>query len=336
MKVFMIGGTGLLGSQAADELIKQGHQVKTLALPPIPQGASLNPKMEIEFGNYLEMTDSELKEKMKGSEGFVFAAGVDERVEGKAPIYDLYKKYNIDPIYRLLRLGKEVGIKHVSICGSYFAYFAKTHPEWNLTEDHPYIRSRIDQEKAAMSFKDDMDVAVLELPYIFGTQPGRKPVWVFMAEMLLKAKKSVLYTRGGTTMVTVKQVGQALANALTYNKGGNCYPIGCYNMTWKELLPTFAEGLGKNDIQVKTIPDFLYTFGGKAKMKEYKKEGIDPGLDMVKFKTLQCANLFIDRSLGIDKLHVEDDDIKKAIYDSALLSKNVALKKVDVVNMKGE
>lgn len=66
MKVFMIGGTGLLGSQAANELIKLGHEVKTLALPPIPEGAVLNPKMEIEFGNYLEMSDEELKEKMSG------------------------------------------------------------------------------------------------------------------------------------------------------------------------------------------------------------------------------------------------------------------------------
>lgn len=55
-----------------------------------------------------------------------------------------------------------------------------------------------------MFFKDDMNVAVLELPYIFKTQPGKKTVRVFMAEMLLKAKKNVLYTRRGTTMVIVK------------------------------------------------------------------------------------------------------------------------------------
>ena len=35
MKVFMIGGTGLLGSEAAAELIRRGHKVSTLALPRI-------------------------------------------------------------------------------------------------------------------------------------------------------------------------------------------------------------------------------------------------------------------------------------------------------------
>ena len=82
MKVFMIGGTGLLGSEAAKELIARGHEVTSIALPPLPQGAVLPPEMKIEYGNYLEMTDDEIRAHFKGCEGFVFAAGVDERVEG--------------------------------------------------------------------------------------------------------------------------------------------------------------------------------------------------------------------------------------------------------------
>lgn len=33
MKICMIGGTGLLGSQGAAELISRGHEVKAIALP---------------------------------------------------------------------------------------------------------------------------------------------------------------------------------------------------------------------------------------------------------------------------------------------------------------
>ena len=336
MKIFMIGGTGLLGSEAAKELIKRGHEITSIALPPLPIGAKLPPEMKIEYGNYLEMSDEEIKKYFTGCDGFVFAAGIDERVEGSAPIYDLYKKYNIDPIYRFLELGKKVGIKHAVICGSYFSYFAKKYPKWKLVENHPYIRARIDQEKAAQSFANDMDVAVLELPYIFGAQPGRKPVWVFLAEMILKAKDSQLYTKGGTTMVTVKQVGEAIAGALEVNKGFNAYPIGYFNMTWKELLPLFAKALGKDNFKVKTIPSFLYTLNGMQVMKEFKKKGIDSGLNMIKFKVLQTSNLFIDKNEGCVALGVKDDDIVKAITDSALLSAEVALKKVKVIDMKAE
>jgi len=115
MKIFMIGGTGLLGSEAAKVLIERGHEVLSIALPPLPQGAELPPEMQIEFGNYIEMTDEEIRGYMQGCEGFVFAAGVDERVEGPAPIYDLFKKYNIDPLKRLLTIAKECGIKLYSV-----------------------------------------------------------------------------------------------------------------------------------------------------------------------------------------------------------------------------
>lgn len=337
MKVFMIGGTGLLGSEAAKELIKRGHEVSSIALPPLPTGAVLPPEMKIEYGNYLEMSDEEMRKHMEGCEGFVFAAGVDERVEGPAPIYDLYKKYNIDPIYRLLKIAKECGVKHVAICGSYFSYFAKTMPEAELTKWHPYIRSRIDQEKAAMSFADEnFDVALLELPYIFGTQPGRKPVWVFLVENVMSMKSVTMYPKGGSTMVTVRQVGEALAGAIERNKGGNCYPIGYYNMTWKELLAIVHKYLGCPNKKIITIPDFMYAMAGKKLMMDQKKQNIQGGLHMVKFTKVQCSNLFIDKSLGCDKLGVQPDDIDAAIGDSILLCKDVIEKKTTVMGMKGE
>lgn len=59
-----------------------------------------------------------------------------------------------------------------------------------LCEKHPYIRSRVEQEEVAFKYADDdMGVAVLELPYIFGTQPGRRPVWVILIEQLQRFKK---------------------------------------------------------------------------------------------------------------------------------------------------
>lgn len=338
MKICMIGGTGLLGSQGAKELISRGHQVKAIALPPLPEGAVLPPEMEIEYGNYLEMNDDEIRKMFDGCDGFVFAAGVDERVEGPAPIYDLYKKYNIDPIYRLLKIAKECGIKHTVVLGSYFAYFAKARPQMKLTEYHPYIRSRIDQENAAMSFADDnFSVAVLELPYIFGTQPGRKPVWVFLVESIRKMPRVTMWPKGGSTMVTVKQVGQAIAGAIERNKGGNCYPIGYYNLTWKEMLTICHKHLGCPNKKIITIPDWMYAMAGKNIVKQQKKQGIQGGLDMIKFTELQCSNQFINKELGSVPLGVEPDDIDSAIGDSVKLCVDILDGKAkNIVAMKGE
>ena len=337
MKVFMIGGTGLLGSEAAKQLIDRGHEVSSIALPPLPEGAALPPEMKIEFGNYMEMTDDQLKTHFDGCEGFVFAAGVDERVEGPAPIYDLFKRYNITPLERLLRIAKESGVKHVAICGSYFSCFAKIWPEKELTKWHPYIRSRIDQEEMALSFADEnFDVAVLELPYIFGTQPGRKPVWVFLVEQIRSMKKVTMYPKGGSTMVTVRQVGQAQAGAIEQNRGGNCYPIGYYNLTWKEMLAIAHKHMGCPGKKVITIPNWMYAMGCKGLMKEQQKVGHEGGLHMVKFTDVMCSETFIDKSLGCDKLGVTPDDIDAAIGDSIKLCLNILDGKADVIAMKGE
>lgn len=338
MKVCMIGGTGLLGSEGARELIARGHQVKAIALPPLPQGAVLPPEKEIAYGNYLDMSDEEIREMFEGCEGFVFAAGVDERVEGPAPIYELYKKYNIDSINRLLRIAKECGVKHTVICGSYFAYFDKLWPQMKLSENHAYIRSRRDQEAVAMEYADkDFDVAVLELPYIFGTQPGRKPVWVFLVENIRSMKIFTMWPKGGSTMVTVRQVGQAIAGALERNQGGKCYPIGYYNLTWKEMLKICHKHLGCPDKKIVTIPKWMYAIGGRQLMKQQKANNIEGGLHMVKFADLQCSNQFIDKKLGCEPLGVTEDDIDAAIGDSIKLCVDILDKKVDnIVAMKGE
>ena len=52
----MIGGTGLLGCEAATTLIKRGHQVKSVALPPLPEGAPIPKEMELVFGDINKKT----------------------------------------------------------------------------------------------------------------------------------------------------------------------------------------------------------------------------------------------------------------------------------------
>jgi dihydroflavonol-4-reductase len=198
MKVFMIGGTGLLGSEGAKELIRRGHEVSSIALPPLRTGTNIPPEMKLTLGNYLECSDEEIRGYMKGCEGFVFAAGVDERVVDPLPIYNLFDKYNIQPLKRLLSIAKSCDVRHAVILGSYFSYFHRIHPELELMKRHPYIRSRIDQKKLILSFADDsFDVSVLKLPYIFGTQPGRKPVWTFLVEQIRRRRHAVSEGRHG-------------------------------------------------------------------------------------------------------------------------------------------
>ena len=271
MRILIIGGTGLLGSEAAAELLRRGHEVVSLALPPAPKGAALPPEMALMYGNYMEMADGELLGHLSGCDGLVFAAGVDERVEGPPPIYAMFQKYNITPLKRLLRLAKQAGVSRAVICGSYFSYFDKLWPQLELTKWHPYIRSRREQEHMALSFADDsFAVSMLELPYIFGAQPGRKPVWTILVDMLRRMKLATFYPRGGTAMVTVRQAGQAIAGAVEQGEGGMCYPIGYDNLSWRTLLTIVHQHMGCPERRIITIPDWMFKLAAWNIMRKQK------------------------------------------------------------------
>ncbi len=332
MKVLIIGGTGLLGSQAARELIGRGHTVTGLALPPAMDDTP--PEMTLQFGSYLDMTDDAMLALLNGCEGLVFAAGVDERVEGPPPIYDFFKKYNITPLERILRLAKQAGVQRAVICGSYFSYFDKHWPELALQKWHPYIQSRRDQEMMALSFADDnFAVSILELPYIFGAQPGRKPVWVFLVEYVRNMKPVTIYPKGGTTMVTVRQVGQAIAGALEKGRGGTCYPIGYYNMTWRDMLTIFHIHMDTPRKKIITIPTVVFALFSRRLLKQQQKKGIQGGLNLQKFPALQTRNQFIDKSLACEPLGVTPDDIDAAIGQSIKLALAVLDGKTKTIGM---
>ncbi|MDY5948298.1 MAG: NAD(P)-dependent oxidoreductase [Oscillospiraceae bacterium] len=339
MKVFMIGGTGLLGCEAARIFIERGHQVKSVALPPLPEGAPIPQEMEIEFCNIYDKSDEEIKEMMTGYDCFVFAAGIDERVEFPAPVYAAYEKFNINPLKRILPICKEIGMKNAVILGSYFSYLAKERPDMKLTERHPYIRSRIEQEKVAFSFADDnFDVSVLELPYIFGTQPGRKPVWVILIEQIKMMDKLpfTMYPAGGTAMLTVRQVGQVIVGAAEKSKGAKAWPISMYNQTWKEFLKIVyaARGMGDNRKVISVAPWMMRMGLGKVK-KEYAAKGIESGIDVDGLPDIMDINLFIDRKYAVE-LGATEDDIKAAITDSIKVSQAAYDGKVKLLEMKGE
>ena len=340
MKVFMIGGTGLLGCEAATTLIARGHSVTSVALPPLPEGAPIPKEMEIIFGDINKKTDAEIEALLEGCDVFIFAAGVDERVEFPAPVLDYYHKYNIAPLERILPLCKKAGVKRAVVLGSYFAYLAKLRPDMKLTARNKYFQSRIMQEEVCAAFADDtFGVAVLELPYIFGTQPGRKPVWTILIEQIGFMDKwpFTMYPKGGTAMLTCRQVGQAIAGAAERQSTGfEAIPIGMYNLKWTEFLSVVyeARGMGK-DRKIVSVPPWMMKMGMFKVAADYKKRGIDSGMDPFGLPDIMDIDLFINdaycRALG-----VQDDDIGAAIADSIRVSEAAYNGTVKLLEMKGE
>ncbi len=340
MNVFMIGGTGLLGCEAAIQLIKHGHKVTSVALPPLPAGAPIPEEMDLIFGDINKKTDDEILDMLKGNEVFIFAAGVDERVEFPAPVMEYYKKFNIAPLERMFPLCKKAGVKRAVVLGSYFAYLSKQRPDMKLDEKNPYFKARLMQEKVCEDACDEnFSCKVLELPYIFGTQPGRKPVWVILIEQIKMMDKlpCTLYPKGGTAMLTCRQVGEVICGAAEREVPGyEAFPIAMYNQTWKEFLKIVyaARGMGENR-KIISVPPWMMKMGMVKVANDYKKRGIDSGMDPFNLPDIMDLNLFIDRKYS-EELGATEDDIKAAIYDSIKISVASYEGKVKLLEMKGE
>ena len=121
--------------------------------------------------------------------------------------------------------------------------------------------------------------------------------------------KFTMYPKGGTAMLTIRQVGEALAGAAEKlgeeYKGFYAWPIAMYNQTWKEFLKIVydARGRGKNR-KIIGIPAWIMKMGTKGIVKEYKEKGIE-GLYDRRGKNKESSQLS-----EVEKLKVENRMLK--------------------------
>ncbi len=311
-KVLLIGGTGFLGYYATQELLKLGYEVTILALPPLPAQGLFPPEVKIVLADLNQLEDEEVNALLVGQDALVYAAGADDRLIPAKPAYLFFYKHNVAATLRIISLARNAGIKRAVILGSYFAHFARIWPELELTKHHPYIRSRVEQEEAAIATGGaEMAVMVLELPYIFGSMPGRVPIWKPLIQYIRKTPL-IFYTNGGTNCVTVEQVGAAIAGAVEYGQAGQRYLIGGENLTWKELLAKISRLLGKEK-PVITLPNGLVMIGTFFLEIVHSLRGKQSGLNPVQLVKLQTAMTFFDPVSAQQVLHFGSDDLDRAL-----------------------
>lgn len=313
--VFILGGTGLLGYHTTKELLKRGYNVSTVSLPPMPTAELLPAEVECHLGNIHDMTDEQVLELLKGKDMFVYAAGDDERVVPDAPAAHYFYKANVVPTQRMARLARKAGIKKFVVYGSYFAHFAEKWTDINLKLE-AYPRTRLLQEQVAiLEGEGAMDVMSLRLPYIFGTMPGRTPLWTMFLPQI-QGKDFVPVLGGGTAMVTVKQVAQATVGALENGKHGEKYAISDTNMKHAEFFQMIADLLGQKDTVIQVVPiDQMKPI--MAQLDEQTAlSGKEHGIHLATTAEIQNRDAYIDPNDTMPILKYEKDDVRAAIIET--------------------
>lgn len=315
MKVFIVGGTGFIGYYTTLELLKKGYEVTTISLPDIELGDWFPKDVEVKYGDIFKMPDDELKTLFEGYDAMVYSVGPDDRVKPKENAYEFFHHRLVESCGRVVAMAREAGVKKCVVTNSYFAYFDRINPERKLSQHHAYVKCRVEQaERVISEGKDMMDVMVLELPYIFGTMPERVPLWKDILVSRLAKGKKVYYPKGGSIMIAVEHVAEAVVGAIENGKHGERYPIGDVNMSWVEMLRTMLRSMGMPDKKTVTVPTFLVNLQGKKIKKEDDENGVDAGLDpLYLFKDIMCQELYFDPTESVKKLGYGRGGIEESI-----------------------
>jgi dihydroflavonol-4-reductase len=293
MNCLVIGGTGFIGYHTVLELLRRGHKVSVLALPPLPQENLLPPEVVVHLRNLDDLSDKDVLTLLDGQEAVVFAAGADDRTIPNAPAYPYFYNANVRSSVRLFTLARAAGVRRGVLIGSYFSHFDGFWPELELTRHHPYIRSRQEQARQALdAAMPDLELMVLELPYIFGAMPGRVPLWAPLIAYV-RSPFPLFYSRGGTNAIAISHVAEAIAGAIERGKAGEKYLIGEENLPWADLLGRLAH-LAGHDKKVITLPTGMLRLTMRLVHIFHKWHGKEPGLDPVEFIRLQTADTFFD------------------------------------------
>ncbi len=316
-KILVLGGTGLLGYHTTLELLKHDYDVVSISLPPMPTEdlfEGLN--VESHLFDINEKTDEELLGYLEGVYGVMYAIGADERIVPDDPAFSFFYEANVRPTQRLVRLARQSGVERFVVYGSYFSEFAQRWPETHLA-DQAYPKTRLLQEELAFAEGEGaMVVNSLRLPYIFGTIPGRMPLWKMFTDQI-KGQDVFPALPGGTVMVTVKQVAQAARGAMERGEHRKTYALGGINMKYQTFYEMMVEGLGqsgKTQVPVLPLEALLPVYENLD--KQAKENGKEHGIHMAKGAEMNTRDLYIDPKPVMEALGYEEDDVEAAIKET--------------------
>jgi len=271
MKILVVGGSGLIGGDAALYLNQQGHDVTIMARkkPATPSLAAL-PFLQ---GDYVN--DDCGDGRLKGFDALVFAAAADIRnipLDGSITPDAFYKKYNDEAVPRFFRAARDAGVKSAVYIGTFYPQIVP-----QQIGVCPYVTSRHNTAVAVAALGSaDFRVCVLNPPFVLGHIDGLDVS--YLSALALYAKGEIpglqlFAPEGGTNHITSRSIAHAILNALQKGEPGKQYLIGDENYTWKEYLELWSEAVGKPaDIEVRDedhpmLPNVIMFAGAGATVR---------------------------------------------------------------------
>lgn len=278
MKILIVGGSGLIGGDAAIYLKEHGHDVTIMARNK-PTAAALA-AMPFLKGDYVndDFSDGRLGE----FDSLVFAAAADIRqlpYDGSISPSEFYSKVNNEAVPRFFSAARDAGIKRAVYIGTFYPQVA---PEKIGVCDYVTSRSITDEAVRALS-TDTFNVCSLNLPFVLGHIPGLDIPHIGALVAYASGSLSelpVFAPQGGTNHISSRSVAQATLAALTAGESSKAYLLGDENYSWKEYLELWFDAAGNTqalDVSEQDHPMLpnVIMFAGAGATIRYEPEDVE-------------------------------------------------------------
>jgi nucleoside-diphosphate-sugar epimerase len=263
MRVLVVGGTGLIGGDAALRLRALGHEVAIAARKAAPAGTGMAalPFLPCDY-----LAGGLPRAQLAQFDALVFAAGNDIRHAPRG--FDdatHWDRVNSEGVPRFFAQVREAGVRHAVNIGSFYPQAAP-----QLVETIPYVRSRKRADDGVRALATaDFRVMSVNAPWIVGTLPG---LAVGLNDALIRYAAGTLVPgapfvpAGGVNFMSARSLSEAVIGALTRGRSGTAYLVGDENLSFQEFFGHFFRAAGREvppvrDLEHPMLPDSTLYFG---------------------------------------------------------------------------
>ncbi len=278
MKILIVGGSGLIGGEAALHLAKNGHDITIMARkkPTTPCLAAFN----FLSADYIYSDLATLG--LSNYDALVFSAAADIRnipIDGSMSPAEFYNQANDEAVPAFFAAAKAAGIERAVYIGTFYPQVAP-----HQIGPCPYVTSRAVTDRKVRALADEsFSVCSLNAPFVLGHIEGllipHLKVLVDYASGKL-TELPIFAPPGGTNHMSSKSIAQAVENALQRGQTGKAYLIGDENYSWQEYLQLWFEAAGnKTPLPVKNddhpiLPNMIM-FAGVGETVSYDMDEDD-------------------------------------------------------------
>lgn len=327
MRVLVIGGTGFIGYHIVRALQAQGDHVAVLCRDTAAASELFGDGIEALAGDVGQLQAADYVRLLRGVDGVVFAAGADERSEVRGDADTFFHEANVRPCAALFAAAAEAGVRRAVLLNSIFAWLDREEPALALAKRHPYIRSRVEQDRVAHAAvaSSDTVLVTLHVPWVFGAAPHRESQWSALVNYV-RAGTPLMCIRGGASMLSVQSLAQAVCGALRYPQHSVSLPVGDENLSYVQLMQRLCPIVGRKDCRVRPVSDGFFrdiTSLGHFVGVLFGKQA---GIELNGMAELLFREIFIDSAAVKAQLHYEGGDLDAALREMvAIIPENALL-----------